>query len=73
MLTGGLALQGNAMAFTGMGGTLLVGQHGGRLRPIRRRDRRGIAGALPASDGTLVVFGEFGVERISEDPLSVPQ
>lgn len=74
MLTRGLALEGSAIAFTGMGGTLLVGNDGDRtLRPFQRRDRRSIAGALPAADGALVVFGEFGVERTSRDRLSALQ
>lgn len=71
MLTSGFALGDDAIAFTGMGGTLLVDHGGARaLIAYQRRDREGIAGALPATDGVLVVFGAFGVERTSVDLLA---
>lgn len=63
-LTNGLTKDGSEILFTGMGGTLLSGSDdGGILQAFQRPDRRGIAGALDAGDGSLVVFGEFGVER----------
>jgi photosystem II stability/assembly factor-like uncharacterized protein len=74
MLTNGIDLDGAELLFTGMGGTLLIDGGDGRpVRDFRRSDRRGIAGALGAADGALVLFGEFGVERVNRDRLEPVQ
>ena len=69
-LTGGIKIHENSVLFTGMGGTLLLGEDGGRsVRALQRADRRGIAGALDAGEGAIVIFGEFGVERLTRSQL----
>ena len=67
LLTDGIKLDGRGMLFTGMGGTVLIGERS--VRPFQRADHLGIAGALDAGEGALVLFGEFGVERIIENQL----
>jgi photosystem II stability/assembly factor-like uncharacterized protein len=70
LLTGGIKFHGNGVLFTGMGGTVLFGEDGGRgVRALQRADRRGIAGALDAGEGALVIFGEFGVQRLTGSQL----
>jgi photosystem II stability/assembly factor-like uncharacterized protein len=70
LLTGGIKFHGNGVLFTGMGGTVLFGEDGGRgVRALQRTDRRGIAGALDAGEGALVIFGEFGVQRLTGSQL----
>ena len=70
LLTKGMKLDGSGVLFTGMGGTLLIGKHDKQnLRAYQRPDRQGVAGALDAGDGALVIFGEFGVERTSRAEL----
>ncbi len=70
LLTNGIRIDANGALFTGMGGTLLIDEDAGRsVRPFQRSDRLGIAGALDAGDGALVIYGEFGVERISTSEL----
>lgn len=70
MLTDGIKLDGDGLLFTGMGGTLLVGDADSLfVSPYQRADRQGIAGVLNAGDGDLVIFGEFGVERTRRDLL----
>ena len=70
LLTNGIRIDASGALFTGMGGTLLIGEGAGRsVSPFQRSDRLGIAGALDAGDGALVVYGEFGVERISTNEL----
>ncbi len=70
LLSNGIRIDGNGVLFTGMGGTVLVDEGAGRsVRPFQRADRLGIAGALDAGDGALVLFGEFGVERIARSQL----
>lgn len=70
LLTGALRMGGDRVLFTGIGGTLLSGRiTGTALVAHRRPDRAGIAGALDAGGGALVVFGEFGVERLPPGTL----
>jgi photosystem II stability/assembly factor-like uncharacterized protein len=70
LLTSGIRIHGNGVLFTGMGGTMLLGEDDGRsVRALQRPDRLGIAGALDAGDGAIVVFGEFGVKRLSRNQL----
>jgi photosystem II stability/assembly factor-like uncharacterized protein len=65
LLTDGILIDRNIVVITGMDGTLLAVADGGdSIRPLQRVNRSGIAGALDAGDGVLVVFGEAGVERI---------
>jgi hypothetical protein len=53
-----------------MGGTVLLGEAGGRgVRALQRAHRLGIAGALDAGDGAIVIFGEFGVKRLTGNQL----
>ena len=70
LLTSGIKIQGNGVLFTGMGGTVLMGEDGGPgVRTLQRADRRGIAGALDAGAGAIVLFGEFGVQRLTTSQL----
>ena len=70
LLTSGIRIHGNGVLFTAMGGTVLFGEDDGRsVRALQRADRLGIAGALDAGDGTIVVFGEFGVKRLARNQL----
>lgn len=70
LLTGALRIGSDRVLFTGVGGTLLAGRIAGKaLVDHRRPDRAGIAGALDAGGGALVVFGEFGVERLPAGTL----
>lgn len=74
MLTNAIALEEQAFLVTGMGGTLLLGDDVTRtVKRFARLDRRGIAGALDAGDGSFVVFGEFGVERMSRRHFESPE
>jgi photosystem II stability/assembly factor-like uncharacterized protein len=67
LLTDGIRVDSHGMLFTGMGGTLLLGERD--VKPFQRANRLGIAGALDAGEGALVLFGEFGVERITDTQL----
>ncbi len=70
LLTNGIRIGANGVLFTGMDGTVLVDEDAGdSVRPFQRADRLGVAGALDAGDGALVIFGEFGVERIARSQL----
>ena len=70
LITGAIRVDAGGILFTAMGGTLLRGENAASgLRSFQRMDRLGISGALGAGQGALVVFGEFGVERITEDQL----
>jgi len=61
---------GHGVLFTGMDGLLLAGNDtGGGVKAIQRADRLGIAGALNAGGGALVVYGEFGIDRLSPEQL----
>lgn len=65
LLTNGVRLGADRVLFTGMDGMLLTGDaSGAALAPIQRPDRLGIAGALLAGGGALVVYGEFGLARV---------
>lgn len=74
MLTNAVELANSRILFTGMGGTLLIGaERGDVFEQFRRADRQAIAGALAAGDGSLVIYGEFGVERTTTDRLEAVQ
>jgi len=74
LLTGGIRMPGKGVLFTGMGGTVLLGGTEGRgVRTLQRADRLGIAGALDAGDGAIVIFGEFGVKRLTASQLEPPR
>jgi photosystem II stability/assembly factor-like uncharacterized protein len=74
LLTNAIALGASRFLFTGMGGTVLIGDEDGNIvGHFQRPDRRGIAGALDAGDGSLVIYGEFGVVRTSRDRLEPVQ
>ena len=74
LLTGGIRMRGKGVLFTGMGGTVLLGGTEGRgVRTLQRADRLGIAGALDAGDGAIVIFGEFGVKRLTGSQLEPPR
>jgi photosystem II stability/assembly factor-like uncharacterized protein len=61
---------GDGVLFTGMDGLLLAGNDtGGSVKAIQRADRLGIAGALNAGGGALIVYGEFGIDRLSPEQL----
>ena len=70
LLTNGIQIDGNGVLIAGMDGILLsIENHDASVTAIQRSDRMGIAGALNAPDGALVVFGEFGVDRMSGKQL----
>ncbi len=70
LLTNAIRVDGDGALFTGMGGTILIAENAGRsISRFQRRDRLGIAGALDAGDGAFVIYGEFGVERVSTNEL----
>ncbi len=53
---------------TGLDGVLLESRDGGRSVSLQRLpDRAGVSGALPLSDGGLLLIGEFGVRRLPVD------
>ncbi len=53
---------------TGLDGVLLESHDGGRSVSLQRLpDRSGVSGALPLSDGGLLLIGEFGVRRLPAD------
>ena len=53
---------------TGLDGVLLESRDGGRSVSLQRLpDRSGVSGALPLSDGGLLLIGEFGVRRLPAD------
>lgn len=70
LLTNGLRVSAEHVLFTGMDGVVLTGNDaGGPVTLLQRPDRLGIAGALDAGDGALVVYGEFGVQRLGRSQL----
>lgn len=70
LLTDGIRVGADRVLFTGNGGTFLSGGVASFTLDIHQRtDRAGVAGVLDAGDGALVVFGEFGVERIAADAV----
>jgi photosystem II stability/assembly factor-like uncharacterized protein len=74
LLTNGVRMPGSGVLFTGMDGMLLVGADGAdSVTPVQRADRLGIAGALNAGGGALVVYGEFGIDRIARSQLEPVQ
>ncbi len=74
LLTNGIRLDQGGVLFTGMDGTILVDEGAGdSVRLFQHADRLGIAGALDAGDGALIIFGEFGVARISTNQLEPRQ
>ena len=53
---------------TGLDGVLMESRDGGRSVSLQRLpDRAGVSGALPLSDGGLLLIGEFGVRRLPAD------
>ena len=53
---------------TGLDGVLLESRDGGRSVSLQSLpDRAGVSGALPLSDGGLLLIGEFGVRRLPAD------
>jgi photosystem II stability/assembly factor-like uncharacterized protein len=74
LLTDGIHIGGDAVLFTGMGGTMLIGESAGRgVELLQRPGREGLAGALDAGDDVLVIFGESGVSRMPRSVLEAPQ
>ena len=74
LITGGARVDGSGILFTAMGGTILRGQDAGSgVRVFQRPDHLGVSGALNAGENALVIYGEFGVERIAEDQLEPPE
>jgi len=74
LLTNAIRIDDHGVLITGMDGILLFAENpGGSVTAAQRSDRLGIAGALEAPGGAFVVFGEFGVDRISTRQLGPPQ
>lgn len=72
LLSAGIRTAGGGVLFAGLGGTLLAGQaDADTVRPLRFNSRADIAGILDAGDGAYVLFGEFGIERITAGQLEV--
>lgn len=66
MLTKGLRLDPRTIVITGLAGALLVSRDGGVTFELRQQeDRKGMAAALPAGEGRLLVIGESGVKVIT--------
>ncbi|HSD75177.1 MAG TPA: YCF48-related protein [Steroidobacteraceae bacterium] len=66
MLTNALRLDSQTVVITGLAGTLLVSRDGGATFELKQQeDRKGIAAALPAGNGRLLVVGEGGVKVIT--------
>jgi photosystem II stability/assembly factor-like uncharacterized protein len=66
MLTNGLRLDAQTVVITGLAGTLLISRDGGATFELRQQeDRKGIAAALPAREGRLLVVGEGGAKVIT--------
>ena len=66
MLTNGLRLDPQSVVITGLAGTLLVSRDGGETFELKQQeDRKGLAAALPAGNGRLLVVGEGGIKVIT--------
>ncbi len=53
---------------TGLDGVLLESRDGGRTVSLQSlQNRTGVSGALPLSDGGLLLIGEFGIRRLPAD------
>ncbi len=66
MLTNGLRLDQQTVVITGLAGTLLVSRDGGSTFNLKQQeDRKGIAAALPAGNGRLLLVGEGGIKVIT--------
>ena len=64
-LTSILQMGPDRIIVTGLDGVLLESHDGGRSVSLQRLpDRAGVSGALPLSDGGLLLIGEFGVRRL---------
>jgi photosystem II stability/assembly factor-like uncharacterized protein len=62
-LTGGAQLDDSRVMIVGLGGTILSSEDGGvTFTEAVRRGRRGIYAVVGAADGSIVLFGEKGVE-----------
>jgi photosystem II stability/assembly factor-like uncharacterized protein len=62
MLTDGVVLDDGTVVLVGLAGTILVSEDDGRTFTLRAQpDRQGYSSVLPASDGGLLLFGEFGI------------
>ena len=53
---------------TGLEGSVLISDDGGRSVTVRRLpSRQGISASLPLADGGVLLIGEFGVRRLALD------
>lgn len=74
LLTDAIRIDSHGVLFTGMDGMLLIGKdNGGSVTPVQRADRLGIAGALDGGGGALVIYGEFGVDKVTRTRLELYQ
>ena len=63
-LTGAVQLPSGRIIVTGLEGSVLTSDDGGRsVAGSRLASRAGISAALPLSDGGVLLVGEFGVQR----------
>ncbi len=68
MLTDGLRLKDGAIVVVGHAGTLLVSQDVGRRFNLRQlADRQGLATAVQADEGSLILIVEFGVSKLPQN------
>lgn len=66
MLTDGLRLDERTIVITGLAGALLLSRDGGATFELRQQeDRKGMAAALPAGNGRLLVVGEGGIKALA--------
>jgi photosystem II stability/assembly factor-like uncharacterized protein len=66
MLTNGLRVDRQTIVITGLAGSLLVSRDGGASFELRQQEnRKGMAAALAAGDGRLLVVGEGGIRMIT--------
>jgi photosystem II stability/assembly factor-like uncharacterized protein len=67
-LTGAIRLPSGSIVITGLEGSVLTSDDGGRSVTVRRLpSREGISSALPLGGGGVLLIGEFGVERLTLD------
>ncbi len=70
-LMGGAVLDNGNVVLGGLVGTVLVGTDGTAFQSTQRSDRRAVSALVSLPDGTVAVFGAFGVD-VFEPPELTP-